>query len=82
MTHIAEDFKNHNTFWNNLDLTQDYAISLNQDNGDCFIGFCTHEKEEINDKKYTISTPKYGMLFTPQMNGHDSLYIGPFNYQG
>jgi hypothetical protein len=82
MTHVAEEFKKDSDFWNNMDVTRDFAINQVQQNRNYFIGFCTH-KEETNDAKiYTISTPKYGMLFRPKPNGYDSLYIGPFDEKG
>ena len=82
MTHVAQEFKKNQNFFKNTDLSKDFAIPIIQDNRDYFIGFCSHKDTKINEKSSIVSTPKYGMLFRPKTNGHDSLYIGPCNNKG
>jgi hypothetical protein len=45
MTHVAQEFKKDSYFWNNMDVTRDFAIPQVQENGDYFIGFCAHKEE-------------------------------------
>ena len=82
MTFFAQELKKNSFFWNNLNLNENLAVPQVQENGDYFIGFCTHREETHDGKIYKISDPKYGMLFRPKANGHDSLYIGPCNEKG
>ena len=65
-----------------MNLTENFAMPLVQENGNYFIGFCTHKLQTKDDGRNSlVSTPKYGMLFRPNKDG-DSLYIGLCNTQG
>ena len=82
MAHAAEDFKNQNSFLNNLDLTRDFPIPVILSEEEYFIGFCTYQEKIEGQHKFVIPTPKYGMLFKNKPNGSDSLYIGLCNSEG
>ena len=41
-----------------------------------------HKEIILNGISKIVSTPKYGMLFRPNSDGSDNLYIGQFNEKG